>query len=72
MELLVFYVYLPDKGMRLTKKMLNEIPITKEMRIDFFNRLKEIRNVVVAEIKLTRQEEILVKSKKDSVEVNEE
>jgi hypothetical protein len=57
-------VYLPDRGMKKTKRFLNDVPMTKELRIEFLDRLKEIRNFVVTDIKLTAEEKVLVKGEK--------
>ena len=47
--------------MQETKSQLNEIPMSKEMRIMFLQRLKDIRNTVVADVKLTNEEKLMVK-----------
>ncbi|CDW88440.1 UNKNOWN [Stylonychia lemnae] len=61
LELLIFFVILPHLGMQHTFQQLKELPMPKHIKTAFEARLTDIRNVVVADIKLTNQEQLLIK-----------
>jgi hypothetical protein len=59
LELLIFNIHLPNLGMSKTISILqDEIPMQKEIKDKFIERLVKIRNVVVADVQLTNGEEI--------------
>eukprot|EP00347_Sterkiella_histriomuscorum_P001446 403372009 len=61
LELLIFNITLPDKGMKQTVQLLQELPMPKHIKEAFGERLIEIRNMVVAEIKLSNEEELMLR-----------
>ena len=56
-ELLVFQISLPSKGLSIAHKVLQELPLHKKIRAKFENRLKDIRNMAVADVVLSNDKE---------------
>ena len=55
LELLVFYILLPSKGFTETKRQMQTLPMPKKVREAFEQRLVDMRNTVVADLKLTEE-----------------
>lgn len=60
LELLVFFVWLPSKGYDETMRELRELPMPKDLRTAFEQRLGDIRNTAVADLKITNAEKIIL------------
>lgn len=67
LELLIFFATLPDIGFKETKKLVKQLPMPKKLQLSFLTRLTDIRNTIVADVKLTNEEKILIKQSKQSV-----
>lgn len=59
MELLVFYVMLPNRGFEGTMSSMKELPMPKDLRKTFEVRLVDLRNTAVADLKITNAERII-------------
>jgi len=61
-ELLTFHIHLPLYGMSKAYHLLKEIPMNTKVKSLFVDRLKQIRNFVVADVQLTNGKELIFKS----------
>lgn len=59
LELLVFFIWLPSKGFEGTCQDLRDLPMPKEFRSAFEQRLIDIKNTAVADLKITNAEKII-------------
>ena len=66
LELLVFFIWLPSKGYEETTREIRDLPMPKELRAAFENRLIDIRNTAVADLKITNAEKILTQKNTNS------
>ena len=53
-ELLVFQIVLPSRGLSAAHRQLKEVPLPKRISVQFENRLVDIRNVTVADVALSK------------------
>lgn len=74
LELLVVYIWLPSKGYDETLIEMNDLPMPQEIRAGLEKRLVDIRNTVVADLKITQAEQFINLSaqKKKGIDKNEE
>ncbi len=63
LELLVIYIWLPSKGYEDTVHSMKELPMPPKVRSAFEQRLIDIKNTVVADLKISNAE--LVRPKQD-------
>ena len=62
-ELLIFYVDIPARGMYKTLQVLRSIPLTKPIRKQFESRLNELRNMAIADVQLQSGGKFQIKHK---------
>ena len=60
LELLVFYILLPSKGYSETKRQMQQLPMPKSVREAFDQRLVDMRNTVVADLRISDAEKELM------------
>jgi hypothetical protein len=59
LELLVVYIWLPSKGYSVTIQEMSDLPMPQEIRVGLEQRLIDIRNTVVADLKITNAEKLI-------------
>ena len=59
LEMLVIYIWLPQKGYERTTVDMIELPMPNDVREALEQRLIDIRNTVVADLKITNAEKVL-------------
>lgn len=57
-ELLIFQIVLPRNGMKDASVKLEKLPMPARIRTEFEVRLSDLRNMVVADVKLTQGEDV--------------
>ena len=65
LELLVIYIWLPSKGFEVTQYELTEVPMPKDVRSGLEQLLVDIKNTVVADLKITNAEKVIALSTKN-------
>lgn len=59
LELLIFYIMLPSKGFSQTVTEMKDLPMPKEARLAFEQRLIDLRNTAVADLKISSAERLI-------------
>lgn len=59
LELLVVYIWLPSKGYQETLQSMTDLPMPPEIRTSLEQRLIDIRNTVVADLKIANAEKLV-------------
>ena len=59
LELLVVYIWLPSKGYQETIVEMNDLPMPHDIRESLENRLTDIKNTVVADLKISNAEKLI-------------
>ena len=59
LELLVVYIWLPSKGYSITLQEMTDLPMPQEIRLGLEYRLIDIKNTVVADLKISNAEKLI-------------
>ena len=67
-ELLIFHIELPKKGLKDAFAKLQEMPLPSRIRTKFTDRLNELRNMVVADVQLQNKSNLSLKQDNEGKE----
>lgn len=70
-EMLIFYIELPARGMQSAQSKLQQMPLPAKIRSKFITRLQEIRNMVVADVQVSKGEPIVLNSNNGAIAKND-